>query len=154
MATENNKCTRSPSGGQKAKAECQQGCVCPERSGEFRSLPLPASVVPVFLGGEGRHSHLCPHRLLLSVSGSGRRRSHLCLCVHLASSSSVRLSFHSVSFLRMLVIGFRAHPGNPGWLPLNPITSSRTLYKSGPIHRSHECHVDPSLWGRGHRSIR
>ena len=59
-------------------------------------------------------------------------KSNLCLCLHMSFSSSFCVSLFCVSFLRTLVIGFRAHMDNPGWsqphleIP-NFITATRIL---------------------------
>lgn len=91
--------------------------------GEVRSLLLPVSGSSRLMGASLPSSPSPP-----SSSGFGLRRSRPCLRVHMASSSSVHLSFLSVSLKRILVTGFRAHPDNPGWLPGNLIASSETLF--------------------------
>lgn len=110
------------SGGQTPKTECRQGRVSSEGS---RGGPVLASPCFRQLSAHGGVTALFT---ITSSSGFGPRRSRPCLRVHMASSSSVHLSFLSMSLKRILVTGFRAHPDNPGWLPGNLIASSETLF--------------------------
>lgn len=108
---------------------CSPQRLCGRQGGE--SFPPPSSP-----GGPGIPG-LWPH--------------HSCLCSILMWSLLSSLHVSSMSLIRTLTIGFRAHLGNPGRFHLETLNLVTSIKIPPPTHINHRSQVDKRFGG--HHSI-